>query len=152
GRARARAERVRPRHHGRAEPRDLPRRPRGQARGERARVKALHLAAGNLYGGVESLLVTLARERGAAPGPEHELAVCFEGRLARELRAAGVAVRELGEVRVRKPWTIARARRRLEAIVGAGGTGAVVAHGCWTHAVFAPAVRRSGAALVHWAH
>src|SRR5579872_6438503 len=53
------------------------------------RIRVLHVAAGKLYGGVETLLVTLARYHKLCPEMEPEFAVCFEGRLAEELRATG---------------------------------------------------------------
>ena len=53
--------------------------------------RVLHLAAGNLYGGVETFLVTLAKSPRRL---EHRFALFFEGRLARELREAGVEATE----------------------------------------------------------
>ena len=55
----------------------------------------LHAHSGNLYGGVETMLGTLARH----PGPlVHRFALCYEGRLAGELRGAGAQVGMLGPV------------------------------------------------------
>ena len=70
----------------------------------------LHVGVGNMFGGIETLLVTLARERGHCPTMEPHFALCFEGRLARELRAASVPVTLLGSARFRYPWTIGRVR------------------------------------------
>ena len=77
------------------------------------RMNVLHIGAGNLFGGVESLLATLARHRDQCPEVEPHYALCFEGRLAAELRQAGVSVYFLGGVRMSRPWTVWRARRRL---------------------------------------
>src|SRR5260370_19354612 len=74
-------------------------------------MNVLQSSAGNLYGGVETLLTALARHRGLCPEMTPHFALCFEGRLASELRAVGVSLHLLGEVRVRKPWTVSRARR-----------------------------------------
>src|SRR4029079_8927815 len=81
---------------------------RGQHRETRQRGgdvagRVLHLAAGNLYGGVETFLVTLARSPRRL---EHRLALFFEGRLASELRAAGADVEVLGPARLGRPWTL----------------------------------------------
>ena len=46
-----------------------------------APLKVLHCAAGNLYGGVESFLRTLAESKGLAPGLDQEFALNFEGRM-----------------------------------------------------------------------
>lgn len=115
-------------------------------------MKVLHVGAGNLYGGIEAVLTTVAAHRDAAPGVEHEFALCFEGRAARELRVAGAALHLLGEVRVRRPWTVWQARRRLAALVAARGADAVLAHGPWCHAIAAPSVRRAGRRVVMFAH
>lgn len=115
-------------------------------------MKVLHVGAGNLYGGIEAVLVAVAAARDAAPGVEHEFALCFEGRVARELRATGAAVHLLGEVRVRRPWSVWRARRRLRALLAAREVDVVLAHGPWCFALVAPAVRRAGRRLALFAH
>src|SRR5262249_55173978 len=117
-----------------------------------AALRVLHVNAGNLYGGIETLLVTLARQRRLAPEVEPEFALCFEGRLSEELRAAGVAVPLLGPARVSRPWTVWRVRRRLRALLGARGPGLVVSHSCWAHAIAAPEVRRAGLPFAFWMH
>jgi glycosyltransferase involved in cell wall biosynthesis len=115
-------------------------------------MRVLHLNSGNLYGGIETLLVSLARERGLCADLEPRFALCFEGRFAEELRATGVPVSLLGPARVRHPWTIPAVRRRLAAVLEAEQSDVVVTHGAWSHAIFAPAVRRAGAMLAHWIH
>jgi glycosyltransferase involved in cell wall biosynthesis len=112
----------------------------------------LHLYAGNLYGGVERLLVSLASAGASAAGPRPRYALCFEGRLAAELRGAGAGPSQLPPVRMSHPWTVARARRGLAELLRGEPPRVVVCHGAWTHAAFAPAVRRAGLPLVHWMH
>ncbi len=77
-------------------------------------MRVLHVHSGNMYGGVETLLVTLARHRDLCPSMEPHYALCFEGRLSEELTAAGVHVHLLGNVRISRPLTILRARRALK--------------------------------------
>jgi glycosyltransferase involved in cell wall biosynthesis len=115
-------------------------------------MRVLHVTAGNLYGGIETLLLTLAHERGLCPAMHPQFALCFGGRLRDELTAAGVPVHPLGPVRLSRPWTVWRARRRLDAVLAQGRAEAVICHGCWPHAVFAPVVRARGLPLVFWAH
>jgi glycosyltransferase involved in cell wall biosynthesis len=113
--------------------------------------RVLHVYSGNLYGGVETLLVTLARHRALAPmAPEY--ALCFEGRLSRELRAEGVPVHLLGEVRVRRPWSVWQARRQLARVLARGSYGAVVCHSAWAQALFGPVVARAGVPLAFFLH
>jgi len=115
-------------------------------------VRVLHLSAGNLYGGVETYLATLARMRHLAPDMEPAFGLCFPGRMRDELLAAGVAVHDFGPVRLSRPWTVVAARRRLRAVLAAGGFDAAVCHSSWPHGVFAPVVRRAGVWLAHAVH
>jgi glycosyltransferase involved in cell wall biosynthesis len=115
-------------------------------------LKVLHLSAGNLYGGIETLLATMARLRHLAPGMQPEFGLCFRGRVWDELVATGVAVHDLGPVRLSRPWTVWRARGRLRQVLAGSRPDVVVAHGSWPHTVFAPAVRRAGIRLVHFVH
>jgi glycosyltransferase involved in cell wall biosynthesis len=115
-------------------------------------MKVLHISAGNLFGGVETLLATLARQRGLCPEMTPHFALCFEGRLASELRAADVSPHLLGEVRVRKPWTVWRARQMLAALFQRQRFDVVVCHSVWPQALFGPVVRAAGLPLMFWLH
>lgn len=114
-------------------------------------LRLLHVNAGNLYGGVETLLVTLARFRHLCPEMEPHFALCYEGRLSSELKALGVPVYFLGNARFSRPWTVWRARRRLRKLLQAQDFD-VVCHMPWSLAAFGPAVRSGGQKLVFWAH
>jgi glycosyltransferase involved in cell wall biosynthesis len=114
-------------------------------------MRALHVYAGNLYGGVEAMLATLAR-RGDAGGMETRFALCFEGRLAAELRAAGAPPVMLGRVRQALPWTVLRARRRLARLLAESAPDVVVCHSAWSQGICGPVVRRAGLPLVFWLH
>ena len=63
-------------------------------------MKVLHLTSGNLYGGIETYLLTLARFRHLCPTMEPHFGLCFPGRIRDELTATGVGVHDLGPVRV----------------------------------------------------
>lgn len=105
--------------------------------------------AGNIRGGVETYLETLARTPGRF---EAEFAVCFEGPFLERLRRSGRPVHVLGPVRARRPWSIWRARARLRRVLAEGRHEVVVGHGPWPHALAAPAARASGAKAVLFAH
>lgn len=115
-------------------------------------MRVLHLNAGNMYGGVETLLVTLARCRSLCPEMEPSFALSFEGRLSKELADTGVPVHSLGEVRASRLWTVVRARRRLRGLLRQHSFDVVVTHMSWSHAIFGPEVRRAGLRLVNWVH
>lgn len=115
-------------------------------------MKVLHLGAGNLYGGIETFFVTMARCRQLCPELDQEFGLCFRGRVWDELVATGVAVHDLGAVRVSRPWTVWTARRRLKRVLGESRPTVVVTHGSWPHAIFAPVARQWGARVIFFAH
>jgi len=111
-----------------------------------------HVHAGNLFGGVETILVNLAKTAAATPGVRWRFALCFEGRLADELRAAGADVRVLGATRIRYPWTVLRARRRLRRLLAAPGAAAAVCHSAWSQAIFGPVLAAARTPTACWLH
>jgi glycosyltransferase involved in cell wall biosynthesis len=115
-------------------------------------LKVLHLSAGNIYGGVETFLNALAGFRQLAPEMEPEFGLCFGGRQRDELAATGVALHDLGPVRIRRPWTVRQARERLRRVLARTRPEVVVAHNAWPHVVFAPVVRDADFRLVHFVH
>jgi hypothetical protein len=115
-------------------------------------MKVLHVYSGNLFGGVETLLVTLAQQRSLCPQMQPHFALCFEGRLANELRAAGVGVHMLGKVRSSRPWTVWLARRQLDQLLRQECFDVVICHACWPQAIFGSVVRTHHLPLVFWCH
>jgi glycosyltransferase involved in cell wall biosynthesis len=115
-------------------------------------MRVLYVHSGNLYGGVETLLVTLARCRDLCPGMEPHFALCFEGRLSEELAVANVPVHLLGNVRVSRPLTVWRSRRVLTDLLGCKRFDVVVCHATWSQAIFGPVARSAGLPLVFWLH
>jgi glycosyltransferase involved in cell wall biosynthesis len=115
-------------------------------------MRVLHVYGGNLYGGIETLLVTMARLRTLCPSLEPETALCFDGRLSAELRATGAPVHQLPEVRASRILTVARARRALTALLARGRYDCVICHAAWSQALLGPTVKRAGVPLVFWAH
>lgn len=115
-------------------------------------VRVLHVSSGNLYGGVETALVALARFRDACPSMQPEYALCFEGRLSQELLDTGVRVHQLGEVRTRKPWTVWSARTHLRRLLAREKFDAVVCHMAWPMAMFGRTAQTLGTPLAFWAH
>jgi len=117
-----------------------------------AKVRVLHLHSGNMYGGVETLLVVLAKLRHLCPGMEPCFGLCFEGRLSRELEACGAEVHLLGGVRMSRPWTVWRARGRLADLLDRERFDAVICHQHWPLVVFGRTARAAGQKVVLWAH
>jgi glycosyltransferase involved in cell wall biosynthesis len=115
-------------------------------------MRVLHISSGNLFGGVETLLLTLGRHAGLCPELEQEVGLCFEGRLSEELRAAGAPVHPLGAVRLRDPLSVLRARRRLRRVLERERFDVAVCHSLWALVVFGPVVRPAGCSLAYWLH
>ena len=117
-----------------------------------APLRVLHAHAGNLYGGVETILVTLARLAALEPRLEHRFALCFEGRLSEALRSAGARVDSLGPVRLSRPWTVRRARSRLRRLLAEHRADRVIVHSGWAQAAFGSVAYAAGVELVVWVH
>src|SRR5712692_3701960 len=115
-------------------------------------MRVLHVHSGNLYGGVETLLLTLARYRDLCPAMEPEFALCFEGRLSEELNAVGVRIHLLGKVRIRHPLSVWRSRGILKDILQQQKIDVVICHSAWPQAIFGPVVRDAHLPLVFWLH
>jgi glycosyltransferase involved in cell wall biosynthesis len=116
------------------------------------KLRVLHVHSGNLYGGVETTLVKLARLRDRCPDMESSYALCFDGRLSDELMAAGAVVHRLGGVRFRWPWTVLNARMRLRRLLDLQPFDVAISHGAWGHALFAQPLRRRKIPNVFWLH
>ncbi|QSQ20224.1 glycosyltransferase [Pyxidicoccus parkwayensis] len=115
-------------------------------------MRVLHVYSGNLYGGVESFLRTVAQEQALRPGLTHAFALCFEGRLADELREAGAEVHLLGAARVGRPWTVYRARAALRELLRRERYDVVLCHAIWPQALFGPVARAARVPLVFYQH
>jgi glycosyltransferase involved in cell wall biosynthesis len=115
-------------------------------------MRVVHVASGRLFGGIEQMLVTLARARALTPEVETTFALAASGRLAQELRAAGADTHVLGEVRLSRPDSVIRARLRLAKILEGARADVVVCHAPWSYAIFAPIARRANRPVVWWQH
>jgi glycosyltransferase involved in cell wall biosynthesis len=115
-------------------------------------VTVLHLCAGNLYGGIERIVVECATDRHLAPAMQPRFATCFDGRLSSELDAAGTPCARLGDVRVSRPHTVVRARRRLTELLGSARADAAICHSPWTFGLAAPVLHRAGVPAILWIH
>jgi glycosyltransferase involved in cell wall biosynthesis len=115
-------------------------------------MRVLHLTSGNMYGGVETFLTTLAREATLAPDMRSEFALCWEGRLSSELSQLGTVPHVLGHVRISRPHTVVRARHALRELLARERFDVAVCHQPWPCVVFGSVVRRARLPLVLWVH
>lgn len=112
----------------------------------------LHVHSGNIFGGVERVMETLAPATSGRAPLRSSFALCFEGSVAERLRTAGATVHLLGEVHARQPSEIRQARRALTAVLQSERPDAVLVHSAWSQAIFGPAILNSGVPLVRWLH
>ncbi len=115
-------------------------------------MRVLHIFSGNLYGGVERMLQTLAECKSECPEMEPSFAYCFEGRLSRELRQRGEPLYHLGEARVRWLPSVWRVRKALRRLLAQQPMDCVISHGSWLQAIFGPVIRSAGMPVVFWQH
>jgi glycosyltransferase involved in cell wall biosynthesis len=115
-------------------------------------MRVLHVHSGNMYGGVETLLTTLARHRDLSRSMEPHYALCFEGRLSAELTTIGVPVHVLGKTRISRPLTVVRARRKLGNLLRRVPFDLVICHSAWSQSLFGPTVRSAHLPLTFWLH
>jgi glycosyltransferase involved in cell wall biosynthesis len=113
----------------------------------------LHVHSGNLFGGIEHAILTLAENLHLVPSIEFEFALCFDGQFSQQLMAAGQAIHKLPAVRTRNPLSILAARRHLARLLKQKQYyDVVLCHSPWTHSIFSPAIRRSRIPELFWAH
>jgi glycosyltransferase involved in cell wall biosynthesis len=108
--------------------------------------------SGNLWGGVETALVALARLRHLSPALDTQFAICWAGRLSEELQQAGVPVHRLPSPRSSRPWTVVAGRRALARTLQRERSEVMVCHSAWSQALLGPAARRVGRRLILWLH
>jgi glycosyltransferase involved in cell wall biosynthesis len=102
---------------------------------------------GNRYGGIETMLATMARSP-IFHGQTY--ALVSRGRLFDELSGAGGDVVEIGPFRARRPWQARRVRARIRQVLAERSIHTVVTHMSIPHALAAPVVGQR--TLVYYAH
>ncbi|HET7218231.1 MAG TPA: glycosyltransferase [Vicinamibacterales bacterium] len=115
-------------------------------------MRVLHVTSGRLFGGIEQMLLTIARHAAVTPEIEATFAVAAPGRLEQELRAAGAPTISLGNVRLSRPPSIVQARARFARVLDELCPAAIVYHAPWSYALFARAAQHRGIRVVLWQH
>jgi glycosyltransferase involved in cell wall biosynthesis len=115
-------------------------------------MRILHVYSGNLFGGIEAILVAIARSQASWPALQHEFALSFHGRLERELAEAGAAVHHLGPVRMSRPATVRAARGALARLLEVAKFDGAICHAPWSQGILGGVVRRAELPLAFWAH
>ncbi len=98
------------------------------------------------------MMSALTPEPDATTSVQIEYALCFSGRFRTEMENKGYLVQDLGAVRIRNPYSVLHARRRLRSLMAARRYDAVICQAAWSLAIFGPTVKRAGLPLVLWLH
>ena len=115
-------------------------------------LRILHVHSGNLFGGIETVLLSLTRFRDGEDGFESEYALCHDARLASELRSAAASVHILPQARASRPWSVRSSRKKLAVILNGSQYDAVVCHSPWAQGIYGPVILRAKPASVFWLH
>jgi glycosyltransferase involved in cell wall biosynthesis len=83
---------------------------------------------------------------------EMSAALCFDDRIAADLRREGVPTSILGSVRLRRLDSVWRARRKLTQLMDRTAFDVAVCHQAWPLAIFGPVAKAAGVPLVAWMH
>jgi hypothetical protein len=113
-------------------------------------MKILHLYSGNLFGGIERMLISIAGLNSS--DAEHSFAVCFEGRLSMALHQAGARVDLLPSARVSRPLSVFKARRALARLLLRERFDFVICHGIWSYCMFVRVVVAAQQAPILYLH
>lgn len=113
-------------------------------------MRLLHVTGGDVYGGIERMIATLASTE--ASGVRQAVAASPANRLSAELARLGVDVAPLPFARASRPLSVMTGRRAFASLLHARKADAVIFHGSWTHAMFARTARAHGSLVVFWQH
>jgi glycosyltransferase involved in cell wall biosynthesis len=103
-----------------------------------------------MYGGIERMLATFAATPSRAVA--QQFAVSPTGRLWRELCAMGVTPAALPPARASRPFSVLAARKAFAHVLSTAAADAVIFHGSWTHAIYAPVARGHDVTVAFWQH
>ena len=115
-------------------------------------LRVLHLHSGNMMGGIESVLITIAENAGSCTGFAQEIALAFDGPFAQKMRLARMDVHPLAPPQLRNPISIRKSRRDLQRLLDKEDFDAVISHSPWCQAVYGPVLKASGRPIVFWMH
>jgi glycosyltransferase involved in cell wall biosynthesis len=107
----------------------------------------LHVYVGNRFGGIETMLVTMAKSPLFAG---QSYALMYPGRLYDEIRATGADIVQIGGFRARAPWQALGVRKRLQAALAERSVHTIVTHMAIPHALAAPVA--GSRKIVYFAH
>ena len=115
-------------------------------------MRILHVHSGNIFGGVERILIALAGHRRVSNQVEHSFALAFHGRLEDSLSAAGTPVFSIPAFQFSKPWQLLRTRFSLKKLLRAHRFDLAIVHSAWSHLAFSGVLQRENLPILFWLH
>jgi glycosyltransferase involved in cell wall biosynthesis len=115
-------------------------------------MRVLHVHSGNIFGGVERMMLALAPHSADRTPLESSFALCFDGPVAAALRSADAVVHQLPSVRVRRPDEVRGARRELRTLLERREWDVAMVHSAWSQAIFGSTILKARIPLVRWLH
>jgi glycosyltransferase involved in cell wall biosynthesis len=115
-------------------------------------LRVLHVHAGNMFGGIERMLLTHVEQGTLHPGIESSFALCFVGPFSAQLQEAGAKVHDLGAVRISRVLSVQKARRRLTELLRREQFDVAVTHSAWSQAIFGRIAQKENLPLVSYVH
>ncbi|MGH7282613.1 MAG: glycosyltransferase [Polyangiaceae bacterium] len=113
-------------------------------------MRLLHVHSGNLFGGVETMLLGL--KKAEPPELVQSYALCWQARFADELAALRADIARLPPVHLRNPLQVLRARAALRKILRDDRPDVIAFHSGWSQLVFATAASDEGVSFVRFVH
>lgn len=117
-------------------------------------MKIVYFYTGNVFGGVEKLLIDLFDYQCVLePGElESVFVLCYEGYLSKKLQERGATVEIIPTPHLKHPWTLIQTFFRLRKILNKYGAQIIVSHEIWNHVVAWPVEKILAVKGVLWIH
>ncbi len=115
-------------------------------------LRVLHVYTGNLFGGVETALIAIAKCRSLCPEMEPSFAICFRGKLSHELLKMGVQVYILEDIAGGISKDTLYFKERLAAIVSEGKYDVVLFHQFVTFGILGMVIKDKQIRKFVWSH
>jgi len=98
------------------------------------------------------MLSTISSYSAGFPTVTNDFALCFQGRLSKELANSDCGVFQLGSPRMSRPWSVWKARSALNKLLRKNQYEIAICHSPWPYAVFAKTVDKTNSLNVFWTH
>lgn len=116
------------------------------------KIKVIHFGAGNLFGGVEVMLITMAKYQQQCPRLDQSFAFFFDGKVANRIQKHGCRVKLFPETKIKNIFNVLRTQKAIRDHLISERPDLVVVHGQWVHFIVAGVAKNLGIKLAHWSH